>query len=293
MSGSVPFLGSGAALAAPDALVIPARSGFVRLAFQREPLRVLWAVRADGVLCGLTYRLDQDVWAWHRHPRAGKVRDIAVIPAADGKTDEVWLVVERTIAGMVRRMVEVMACDPEGPAGTDPSDCVFLDSSLTYEGDPATTFSGLGHLEGEAVEVLADGLARGPYTVSGGQIVLEAPAAKVHVGLAFRALLEARPLPRPARDGVASARARAITDVRVDMRESIGGRAGRTDDATDPLLDRRVTDRFDAPPAPFTGTVSISVDQVWDTDGRIVILTDQPYPMTIEAITVASSQPGR
>ena len=108
MSVTVPLLTSIGSLFPPDLIAMPPRTGFLRLAYQREPWRVLWAVRSDGVLCGMTYRRDQDVWAWHRHPRSGRVRDIAVIPRARDAGDELWLLVEREVDGETRRMIEVM-----------------------------------------------------------------------------------------------------------------------------------------------------------------------------------------
>ena len=42
---------------------------------------------------------------------------------------------------------------------TDVEDAFYLDSGLTYDSTPTTTISGVDHLEGETVQVLADGSA--------------------------------------------------------------------------------------------------------------------------------------
>jgi len=46
-------------------------NGFVEMTFQQEPDSVVWAVRDDGRLAGLTYLRDQEVVAWHEHVFGG------------------------------------------------------------------------------------------------------------------------------------------------------------------------------------------------------------------------------
>jgi len=90
-------------------------SGIAQLAYQQNPYGVVWAIRNDGALIGLTYLRDQDVVAWHRHQLGGQyyggppiVESLAVIPSPDGTYDELWLEVLRTVDGVPVRFVEVM-----------------------------------------------------------------------------------------------------------------------------------------------------------------------------------------
>ena len=73
--------------------------GLTTLAWQSEPIETLWAVRPDGQLIGFTYCKDQDMTAWHRHQLGGggQVSQLAVVPAAHGGRDELWLSVRRII----------------------------------------------------------------------------------------------------------------------------------------------------------------------------------------------------
>ena len=48
----------------------------------------------------------------------------------------------------------------------DPTDFKFVDSHLTYSGSATTTLSGLSHLEGQTVSVLADGSTHPDRVVS-------------------------------------------------------------------------------------------------------------------------------
>jgi len=91
------------------------RGGITQMAYQQSPHSIIWAIRADGTLIGLTYLLEQQVWGWHRHQLGGQyyggppiVESIAVIPSPDGSYDELWLSVLRTVNGTPTRMNEVM-----------------------------------------------------------------------------------------------------------------------------------------------------------------------------------------
>ena len=47
-------------------------SGINEMAYQQAPDSILWCVRDDGVLAGLTYQRTDNVVAWHRHILGGK-----------------------------------------------------------------------------------------------------------------------------------------------------------------------------------------------------------------------------
>lgn len=137
----------------PDLTVLSehiTNSGVVQVAYQQNPYSVLWCIRADGTLIGLTYLRDQDVVAWHRHQLGGQyfggppiVESIACIPSPDGSYDELWLSVLRTVNGTPTRTVEVMtAYFDQGPL--DKSffvDC-GLSSTLTYPAASITISGG-------------------------------------------------------------------------------------------------------------------------------------------------------
>jgi len=114
------------------------RGGIVDLAYQKRPYSVIWAVKADGGLVGLTYLPEQAVQGWHRHRLGGDyytghpiVESIACIPSTNATYDELWLVVKRTIDGAVRRTVEVMdRYFDDQPQET----AVFMDLAVASDG---------------------------------------------------------------------------------------------------------------------------------------------------------------
>ena len=99
---------------APDLTILAEHitgQGITELAYGQVPNTILWGVREDGVLIGLTYERSHDIVAWHRHILGGTssgegVRSLAVVP---GKwEDEIWMVVERTIDGSTTMFIERM-----------------------------------------------------------------------------------------------------------------------------------------------------------------------------------------
>ncbi|WP_374382934.1 hypothetical protein [Dongia sp.] len=116
------------------------QKGIKEIAYQAEPWSIVWVVRHDGVLLGLTYMRGQDVVGWHQHRIAGKnarVLSVASIPG-DGQ-DEAWLAVEREIGGVTRRSVERMAAAFAPDDAFDKKQAFFVDGGLTYDGSVNAT----------------------------------------------------------------------------------------------------------------------------------------------------------
>lgn len=98
-------------------------------AYQQVPHSVLWAVRSDGTLLGLTYLREQSMLAWHRHDfNGGVVENVCVVP--ENNRDALYVVVKRTINGVSKRYVERLS----DRQITDIVDATFMDSFLTYDG---------------------------------------------------------------------------------------------------------------------------------------------------------------
>lgn len=121
-------------------------SGINEFTYQQEPSSILWAVRDDGILIGLTYQRSENVVAWHKHKLGGSfgtnqfgiVESIASISGTLDE-DELWVIVKRTINGSTKRYIECFS-DFDFDE-TNSTDFKFLDSFLTYSG-PSTTLNG-------------------------------------------------------------------------------------------------------------------------------------------------------
>ncbi|MCC3733709.1 hypothetical protein LLS47_12300 [Rouxiella badensis] len=98
-------------------------------AFAITPFSIVWCVREDGVLLGLTYLRDQQVVAWHPHPATNGFYE-SVCSISEGSEDAVYAVVRRVINGQTRRYIERLS----SRIFTDISDSFIVDSGLSYDG---------------------------------------------------------------------------------------------------------------------------------------------------------------
>lgn len=104
--------------------------------YQKLPDSIVWAVRSDGALLGLTYMKKQDVVAWHQHETDGFVESITCIP--EGSDDIVYMVVRRIIQGVTRRYIERMQSRQipliRNSKERDVAQSYFVDCGLSYQG---------------------------------------------------------------------------------------------------------------------------------------------------------------
>lgn len=108
------------------------------VAYQKIPDSIVWYVRDDGILLGLTYLPEQQLVGWHWHDTDGFIESIACVP--EGQEDALYMVVRRTINGVQKRYIERMA--PRQLTSIE--DAFFVDSGLTYDGrntDAGKTFT--------------------------------------------------------------------------------------------------------------------------------------------------------
>jgi hypothetical protein len=93
-------------------------------AYQQNPDSMVWAVRSDGTLLGLTYIQEQQIIAWHKHDFDGLVENVCIIP--EGENDTVYLVINRDGERFIVRFTERFI--------TDIVDYVGMDMALSYDG---------------------------------------------------------------------------------------------------------------------------------------------------------------
>ena len=259
------------------------RGGLLDLVWQSEPMETLWAVRADGTLLGFTYSKDQEMAAWHRHNLGGGlVSQLAVLPAAHGGRDELWLSVRRVVGGADVFYIERMEAGLED--GAAQAEAFFVDSGVTARGERLTEVGGLGHLEGLGVDILADGGPQGRQVVRGGRVALKYPADVVQVGLPYRSLLTTVNMDVELRDGTAQTRRKKVVRVALRLVESLGGAVGPAPDHLQDIYYRLGSDPLDPPPPLFSGDKTIDWPGGYDREGAITIVQDQPLPLTVAAV---------
>lgn len=252
--------------------------GIKSWAYQQFPDSLIWAVRDDGKLLGFTYNKEHEISGWHTHSTDGEFESVASIQTSDGSVD-VYFIVKRTINGQTKRYVEMLATRDF----TDIKDAFFVDCGLTYSGAPATTISGLSHLEGKTVSILADG---GVYTnkvVTSGQIVLDKAASKVHVGLPYTCDLGTLDLDYQTQTGPIQDRLKVVRSALLLLKNTRACHYGPNENALDEVPFRSTED-YGQPTALFTGHKEVFLRSGNDYESRVYIRVTEPLPITVQAI---------
>ena len=345
---------------APDLTILAehiTKGGITQMAYQEEPLSIVYAVREDGELVALTYQRDQQVVAWHRHIFGGVFgtgnavcESVAVIPT-DLDEYEVYVIIKRTINGATKRYVEVL--NTFDFTETDNTSFNYLDSQLNYDGVSSTlngdisnsattvvvadgtnfnssgkikigkeiiaytgkstnnltgctrgqnlttaaahtsgdtvdqvveTLSGLTHLEGQTVSVLADGATHPTKTVSSGAISLDRASKKVKVGLSYTSLLQTMRIDAGSQNGTSQGKTKRIYEITIRLFETVGVEVGPDLDNMERIPFRSSANPMNEGIAPFTGDKEVEFRGNYDTDGFIVVRQTQPLPLTVLSV---------
>lgn len=152
-----------------------------------------------------------------------------------------------------------------------------------YARKSVNTISGLDHLEGKEVAILADGNVMAQQVVTNGTITLERAAAIVHVGLPYKADLITLPLElQPTVQGKRK-KVSKIT-LRVEKSRGLWGGPGSGTENDLVELKQRELEAWGEPIEPKTGDVELTINSLWDNEGSIWIQQRDPLPLTVLAI---------
>ena len=227
--------------------------------------RLLHLVMEDGALATLTLYRAEQVTAWTRQETSGAFRAIAEVEGT------LWCVVERAGGMALERFEDGLM-----------QDAALTGSSIT----PKSTWTGLAHINGREVIVLADGAVRPNALVAGGSVTLSAPATQIAIGLGFTHEIEPLPadLVTPSGSATGPSRLIAVT-FRLLETPAMEVDLGQGPQA---LTFRHFNnDHFDAPPMLFTGDAKLrglgwrrdSMAPLWRITGNA------PLPVTLLSVT--------
>ena len=258
--------------------------GITEMAYQQEPDSILWCVRSDGTLLGFTYARAEEVVGWHRHIIGGAfssgqavVESVASIPGDDNE-DELYIIVKRTINSVTRRYVEYLNLFDYG---ADQNDAFFVDSGLTYSGGATTSITGLDHLEGQVVTILADGATHPNKTVSGGAITLDRSSTKVHIGLSYTSLLQTMRMESQGNEATSQSKTKRINEVTLRLHETVGVEVGSDLTNMERIPFRSSAAAMSAAVPLFTGDKQVEFRDDFNTDGHVYVRQTQPLPLTL------------
>ena len=275
---------------APDMSILAehiTEGGITQFAYQQEPDSVIWMVRADGTLVGMTYRREEQVVAFHKHVIGGSfgegqavVESVATLPTDTGE-DELYMVVKRTINGVTKRYIELMKPFSFGGVTTG---AFFVDSGLAYSGSAVTTLSGLHHLQGETVSILANGASHQDKTVANGAVGLNVSTTVAAIGYGYTSVMETLRIEAGSVDGTSQGKPKRIHAITVRLHETVGAEIGSGSDKLDRIYFRDSSMPMDQAVPLFTGDKDVEFEGGFDDDDRIYARQTQPLPLTVLAL---------
>lgn len=143
------------------------------------------------------------------------------------------------------------------------------------------TFSGLSHLEGKIVSVLADGNVAPKQIVTAGKITIPEPSGIVHIGLPYRSLAETLSINIAGQETLLDKPVQ-VASVSLLVLDSRGGKVGSKESALYDMKQRSATDNYGSI-APVNGMSEVSISDTWENTGRFIIVQDDPLPLNVIA----------
>lgn len=267
------YAGNDLTVLAPHLLDSPIRDW----AYQQDPFSAVWVCLESGKLLTLTYMREHEIWAWSEHESSGgRFRSVSVI--REGNEDGAYFLVKRGEKFFVEYQVR-------RKYGDAIEDAFFVDSGLQYNGKPATRITGLDHLKGEEVAVLADGSVLGRTRVAeDGSVTLPVAASKVSVGLPYTMHVKTVDTELRSDQGSTAGEPKNVSRAVFKVQESRGLLAG-PDGGTLILAKENPPALYGAPPSLTTGELSVILPGKHRNECSIVFEQRDPLPLTVLALT--------
>jgi hypothetical protein len=144
--------------------------------------------------------------------------------------------------------------------------------------------SGLSHLEGKVVSILADGAVQPQETVASGTITLDRAFTVIHVGLPYQSDLQTLPLTINI-DGAGQGRRKNINRAMLRVFQSSGIFVGPD---ADNLVEakQRSAEPYGSPPALKSDEVDVDLMPKWVNSGQVFIRQVDPLPLSVVGLTL-------
>ena len=253
----------------------------VDCAYRQEPDYMMFFVLSDGTCACLTYVKEQQVYAWSKMETQGIIYAVETISSPN--YDEVYFVVGRGDNYCLERLSYY-------PHTDDPHDYVMMDCALWWRNisPPATTFTLPSVFENQQIEILADGKRLQVAVDALGRFTLQTAVSDICVGFGYSSIWELPNIELQLQDGTLQGRKKKVSEVILRLENSLGGRVGINTNKTDII---KYEELDDEDVVLYTGEKMVTVPNVtaggFNDKGRVVITSDEPYPLSISSIVRA------
>lgn len=150
----------------------------------------------------------------------------------------------------------------------------------------ARNISGLTHVEGATVKVLADGGISLDKTVTGGSIALDEDAGYVIVGLGYFGIGKTQQLTGGAANGASEGKPRIVTKLSVLMRASLGTKFGTSLYNLEYPDYRQTEEVAGRPPRYIDKPINVNIPDDWNESKNLFWLHDTPTPSNLQLIAI-------
>lgn len=256
-------------------------------AITRNPFTCAFFVRDDGQMIGLTYDPLQQVFGFHRHTTNGKIKTVAVIP--EDTQSSLYLGIERDGEMFLERFRIRRTFDN---VTENHLDCSVVRTFATAR----TTVTGLSHLNGKYVSVVADGTIEADnHLVEDGEITIRNPSKTFIIGLPYEGYFDTLPL-YAAYQGFNPLKPKVITDVHFRVYKSASVFSAQyylSESLTflaKPFVAKateskaRLDEPFNTAPDLYTGLIQVPMYGTPQKDLQVRISQKNPLPLTVQAI---------
>lgn len=153
--------------------------------------------------------------------------------------------------------------------------------ATTYWARAVSKLTGLEHLEGQTISILADGNVLPQKVVEDGMVDLGKPYAKIHAGLPYTSLIELLDIDIQELGVQTYSKPKSVSEVDVSYVDSRGGfLANDIESKFYEIVQRKVSDA-DYPIPLQTGRKRIAISPRTDTVGHLAFKQEDPLPITI------------
>ena len=200
---------------------------------------------------------------------AGKFLNVGV------DVGQIYIVVERTVNGSTHKYLERLQDD------------LLLDSSVYYAGVfPTDTFTGLDHLEGETLKVIADGYVLDDVTVSGGSVTISREATtSCEIGLKFTPTVKTLPI-EIIQVGTKIGLKKRISEVVLRVKDTGDFTVNNYQVSFRTFGEAGDGSPLNAVPPSFTGDKKIKGILGWDERKQITISQTEPTELKVLSVTM-------
>ena len=247
-----------------------------QIAYQEQE-KTIWVLFEDGSLVYCVYMKEQEVLGWNEFETDGKVISIATIMS--NFNDTLFIAIERNEKIFIEKLDKRFN-------SKDIKDQVFLDSAVIFEdeGRQFNTITGLEHLEGRTVNILADGFVITNKIITNGSITLDKLVTKAIVGLPYETIVETLDINFAGQGQDTKAQKRRIIGADIEFIDSCDVKCGTSNGKIDEIVFRT-----NEPLGEAVGlkteckTTKFTSNSAKKT--HIVIKQDKPLPFTVANIS--------